>query len=359
MKSFKITVVILAVLSLLAGHFSPYHLKDLMIIEGIGIDSGSDGYAVSAQLLNSNFLTDELPKENSTFTLYENAESVSLAISNMQKSVSKKIYFGQSKLLVLSEECAEKGFGNKIPFTVQSLNLRSDIALCIFDGKSKKLLESGENGARVPCESLLTLLLNGEKAGQCVYTRAYEITENSTGDIALTVLEYNDSADIASIKGIGVFSDGKLVKTLSGESTQGFLILSGKLNELEIELYDKKLGKVNVSVQDIKTKRSAKTQDGRIKLHCDIFCDLTVKSAERKPPSALDKSDNERIKSALDRKLSHLCESAFYNCTRVGSDSLRILDTLCLSSKSDYEKCRSDRQKYLKTSLLSLNIIIP
>mgnify|MGYP000242496894 FL=1 len=105
-KLIKSLISIALCLFLFSGCTQNRHLKDLLIVEGVGIDlTESKDIAVTLQSLKIGMSnSSEKPDASMTFNLSANGNTVSSAINLLAKGVSKRTFFGQNKIMVLSQK---------------------------------------------------------------------------------------------------------------------------------------------------------------------------------------------------------------------------------------------------------------
>ena len=110
-KLIKSLISIALCLFLFSGCTQNRHLKDLLIVEGVGIDlTESKDIAVTLQSLKIGMSnSSEKPDASMTFNLSSSGNTVSSAINSLAKGVSKRTFFGQNKIMVLSQKFVENG----------------------------------------------------------------------------------------------------------------------------------------------------------------------------------------------------------------------------------------------------------
>ena len=217
MKIFKILTAICLVLLLFTGCSERNDLSELSIVEGMGIDYTDDKISVIVQTLN-------LSKEGSgaealsgnvTMNTTGEGSNISSAIENATQKLSKKIFFGQNRIIVFGMELAESYIDKNIDYLLRSSDSRSDVKLCIAEEEAAKVMESRENDALVPSESITSLLAMGEKSGFGATVTTNEVLNlylDKTSDIYLPVVKAEK--DSVSVAGIAIYNKQKLVSVL-------------------------------------------------------------------------------------------------------------------------------------------------
>lgn len=353
LKSFKVIACLAVIAFMLTGCMNTVHLKDQLIVEGIGIDEKNDEINLIVQTLKLGAAAgDETPQGNRTYNTQGSGETIMDAVSSLSKNLSKKLFFGQNKIIVFSREVAEDDFDRNLDYFLRSQNSRIDVAVCISDTTAKDIIESKENDSGVPCENMVYLLKNGQDAGVSAYITVNELLNmysDKTSDVYLPVIEKNKDSDSVKIKGIGLFSDDKLVHVTNDDETMGFLLMNNKIKTCTIEFEDEELGRVGVKITSPKAKKYIEITDGNIIFNVDIKAKLMVDEIEKGIITSLDKEKLNRICSKADEEINKRCTQAFMACKNNKSDALRIGEYLAKDSPKSYDKLSDDWDTYFST----------
>ena len=118
LKSFKIIISALLIAVTLTGCMKTVHLKDLIVVEGMGIDSKDGNIQITVQTLNTSSVTNgESPKGNITINTTDSGKTIVDAVSVLAKKFSKNLFFGQNKAIVFGRDVAEKDFEKNLSDT--------------------------------------------------------------------------------------------------------------------------------------------------------------------------------------------------------------------------------------------------
>lgn len=353
LKSFKVIACVVLIAAMLSGCMNTVHLKDLLIVEGMGIETKDDKINVIIQTLKLGAASStEPPEGNRTYNTEEDGDTIVDAVSNLTQSVSKKLFFGQNKIIVFSREIAEANFKENLDYFLRSPDSRIDVAVCIADKSSKDIIESKENDAGVPCENMVYLLKNGQDAGVSAYVSVSELlnmASDKTSDIYLPVLKKEKEKNNVETNGIGLFSNDRLVYVTNDDETMGFLMLSCKIKECMIEFNDEQIGRVGVRISSPKIKKRIDIVDGNINFIVDIDCQIMIDEIEKGIITKLTEQNLESICSKADEEIKRLCIKGFNACRENNSDALRIGEYLAKDSPESYNKVANEWDTYFKT----------
>lgn len=351
MKAFKVIVCLLMVVSLFSGCAQRKNLKDLSVVEGMGIDYDGENVVVTVQSLN-------LAKEgngaealsgNVTMNTTGQGMNIISAIENASEGLSKNLFFGQNRILVFGMDMAENYMDKSLDYLLRSASSRADVSVCISDEDASKIMESKENDAIVPAQSVSLLLETEEKAGLGVDISVFELLNlynDKTSDIYLPVVKAGEKN--ASVSGIAVYDDNQIVSVLDKSDTRGFLFLTDKIETGLIIVESEKFGEIGVGIITTKTRVKTKTENDRIIYRVRIKSNLVLDEVEKGITTEIGENDLKEIEAVVERKIEKVCESTFNECTDKGSDCLRIGEVLAMYCPKDYARLSDDWDDYLK-----------
>ncbi len=319
MKSFKAIICVLTVCTLLTGCVSQTNLKDLIIVEGIGIDKSSGSETVlTVQSLNVAMSTGtETPQGNMTVNTSEVGESVLDAVSNLSEAVSRNLFFGHNRIIVLSRELCENDFSSVIDFFLRSSVSRADMAVAVSDGNASQIMQNSEDDSRVPVENVVNMIYNGQETGSSAYITIEDVLNaysDKTNDIFLPVIKERADDDNSELSGIAIFNDEKLSYVLDEEETAGFALIFGKFKNRYLNLTDEKLGQISVELSSVNVKKSVESAEDGLIFKVVISGKIIVDSIENGTSSTLGSDDMEKICTLAQNKVNELCQKAFYAC---------------------------------------------
>ncbi len=326
------------------------HLKDMMVVEGMGVDVKDENVFVSIQTLNANKASGSEPLVGNMTTVTEgNGRAIYDAVSNLGKTISKKIFFGQNKLIVLSNELADSKFEDNLDYFLRCADSRPDVAICLSDKDAKSIMESKENDSHVPSENIVYLIRNGEESGQSYYITVSELLNiyyDRTSDIFLPVLGINTDTKNTELKGIGIFDNDRLVYVTDDEETMGFVFIKGEIKNCSIDLNDNELGKIGAEIMEPKVVNKVEIRDGKVVFKTHIKAELMINEVQNAVLMSLDKEKMNRICTFAGQEIERLCRKAFAACKLYKSDALRVGEYVAKDSPKSYEVLSAEWDNY-------------
>ena len=359
-KGFKIIVSIVLLVSMLSGCVKSVHLKDLMVVEALAVDKSGDNIKISAQTLKLNMSSGgqdgNEPQGGMTMNTDEQGNSISDAVANLSENLSKKVFFGQNKLFILSRDFCSEELKNEMDYFIRSSDVRSDMAVCIADGTAKSIVESKENDTDIPAENMVYLMKNGEEAGISAYVTVGDLLNmdaDKTADIYLPVLKKSRDRDNVTAQGIGLFSHGKLVHITDKEETMGFLLVLGKAKNCPLSFEVPELGRVGIELSDTKAEKKLKIENGNMIFEVKITGQFIINEIENGMTKEIDDTALEKICRYTERKIESLCRKGFNACQSHGSDALKTGEYLAKDSYDSYKKLSDEWDTYYQTVKIS------
>lgn len=361
-KCIKIFFSLFLCFLLFTGCTGNRHLKDLFIVEGLGIDYYDNNLSVTLQGLKVNMSNaSDTPQGNMVVNTSASGTTVSSAINNITKAVSKRAFFGHNKIIVLSKELAQSDMKNYIDYFLRSEDARADVAICVSKENAKFILESKENDANVPSENILFLINNNEKTGQSILVNENEflmLYEDKYSDIYLPVIERKDDESTVKSAGIALFSDNRLAYITNDIETKGFVILNNKANDVLIQISDEKFGKIDVKLSNIKCKKSASIAENKAYFNVEINADIILGEIEKGTQNKLSKKDYKRLCTLVEKACNEMISKTYNACIYAKSNALRIGRYIARDCPEYYKKHLSDIDGGFQKAELNVNSYI-
>lgn len=353
MKNFKIIAVVVLIAFCFAGCSNSTHLKDLVVVEGIGIDQAQNGVDICVQTLKADILSGgRAPSENMTFNTDESGKTIFDAISNLSNNLPKNVFFGHNKLIVFSSDICKNDMKTHLDYLLRSTRSRVDVAVCIADSKAKEIIESNENDSHVPCENIATLLKNGQDVGTSAYVTVNDILNlhgDKTSDFYLPMVKKEKNRDNVTTDGLGLFSNGTLVYTTDADETMGILMLGGKIDTCSLEFNDSEFGKMGVELYNQKVNNKTYIKDGKVVFETEFSTKIMINEIEKGVFASLDEETVERICDETENEINSICKKAFYACKNNSSDCLRVGEYLAKDCPESYDILSDNWDVYFST----------
>lgn len=359
MKTIKILSVILLVVFVFSGCGVNQSLSDLTIVEAVGIDYEKSQTAVTFQYLNlakSGGTTDALTN-GITSVAGGKSNGISNAIATASSELSQDIFLGQNKIIVIGKEYVEYGIENSLDYLLRSVDSRPDVIVAMADDKAEKVIKSKERDARIPAESIYSLIKTGEKNGFSAMVSVNDMLNyyaDETSDIYLPVISVKDNYCVC--KGVAIFSNENYAKTLNNNQTLGFMIMKNKIENGLLNVKDKRLGDVSVEILSSKAEKSIKVNSNGYEFLCEINLDFTLDEVENGVTTAIKGEEIKQIERLVNSRIKKFCTSAFNECVKSKSDCLMLGRYLALADLKKYDSVKNNWRNELDKIKISISV---
>jgi len=359
LKSFKIFISVLLVAVLFSGCSSRNNLKDISVVEGVGIDLKDDKITATIQSLNliKEGSGAEALSGNVTLNSVGEGKTISEAIEAVSKITSKKLFFGQNRIVVFGMDLAENYLDKSLDYLLRSSDSRSDVTIAVAKQDAAKIMESPENDALVPAQTISSLLCLSEKSGFGAHVTTNDILNvyaDKTSDIYLPVLAVEDKN--VSVSGIAVYNKIQLTHILNEEEAFGFLFLRNKVEQGLLQLEDEQLGKIGTDIVSSKAKARADYDGKNVRFEIKIKTSLMLDEVENGITNELPKEELKAIERLAEKKIEAVCRKAFDACVQNQSDALRIGEYLAMYNPKAYSELSDDWKNHLQAAQLDIDV---
>ncbi|MGG4342266.1 Ger(x)C family spore germination protein [Paenibacillus lautus] len=235
-----LSVLLILSLAVTTGCWSRKELNELAVVMALGIDTHENGYAISAQVLNS---AEARTKKGgsmgsaSVVTYKSVGKTIPDALQRMLSLAPRMPYLSHVRVLVFGEDLARLGVSDVLDYISRNHQLRTDFFMLIAkNGKASDILEVVTPFEYVPANSLYSSILISEKkwaaTGKVTLQQFVTELKRSGSDPVLSGVQLNGSLaegqSMENVKeispstllqhtGLGVFKGDRLVGWL-GES---------------------------------------------------------------------------------------------------------------------------------------------
>lgn len=328
MKKYTFYSLYLIIFVSLAGCGEVKLLERVGLTTLIGYDRGSeDGVTTTAVVrqVSSDF------ESKITILSAENETSQGTRVK-VNRMSSKKIMAGQMRVVLFSEELAQKGISHYIDTLLKNSEISGNVLLAVVEGETQSLLEYQYDNIVDIGDHIYKQLEQNIKGEQMISSTLHEVGYDhySIGkEIALPILTRNEEQ--IEISGIALFKDGEMVGKVSAEDSFYVKLLRdhyniGKLeltingDELPSSIMENLSDEIILVFDPIKTKKKV-TLSSPSTPEFAINISMQARLIEIKPHIDVDKPDtSELLNKVIAKKLDDEINRVIGITQEVGSD---------------------------------------
>ncbi len=281
----KLSAILLCIL--LAGCWDRKEINDLALVTGVAIDRKDDKQIeLSLQIFipkGSSDPSQSLGEANSGSggTLVQSAygENVAEALSQLQKKMSRQIFWGHSEVILFGKERVEQNIRDDIDFLLRASQPRERSYVYVTKGRGKKILELHSMIERNTSEVLREM--SNTRTSYTTTLAQLSKMLNDEGQAAVVpwveqlppVNPAKPDRAVGYINGTALLRQGKLSGVADDKMTRGILWIKNEMNNAVITIHPKESeGTVSAQLLHSKTKLSPSIVDGKWKMKISVSC---------------------------------------------------------------------------------------
>ncbi len=264
--------ILLCVLVLSTGCWSKSEIEQLAFVMTIGIDKGqSKNYLVSFKMPKLVSKTKESGSSQSPKDIIFSFEANGIpeAADMLYRVIDKAPFFGQTRVIVISERVARDGINPLLDYVSRHYRLRRNINLLIGKGKVSELLDTDMSGNEVSAQNISNRIehLNTFNFNEKI-TLGNFLSKLAAGKIQPVVpgerklsnqeksIRFPEKQEEVAVEELAVFKEDKLSGWLNAEETEGYVYTVGKSerSKLQISYATNKLLELAVNEQHLSKK---------------------------------------------------------------------------------------------------------
>lgn len=223
------------------------------------------------------------------------------AVRDAIMSAGKKLYWGHTKVLILSETVAKEHLPAVCDVLARAQDIYSNINLCVAkDCKAQEILNSKTPSDTLVSEHISNIFENEEPSRRFIATQLWELLR----DNPYTLLPAVYLSDFPLVDGSAVINNNTLVGFLNGSETQVFSLIcdSGSGGYFpSVSVND-----INITLEILRSKTTKLSNTTRLDITVSLSslsdsCDITSKSFRKKLCAETEKVISEQIHSIVSK----------------------------------------------------------
>ncbi|WP_240414541.1 Ger(x)C family spore germination protein [Paenibacillus periandrae] len=256
---------------------------------------------------------------------------ISEAYRKIQSDLSRKISFGQTRVVVIGRELAEAGIEPILDFLAREPAMHINAYLFVAPGRAREVEAITTLFERFPSDILAAY---GETHVVLDTTIKDFLAANyNGGDMAVPMLKFGTRI-ITSEKqkqqkwmgtsGAAIFKQGKMVSTLNVIEMRGGLWILGKLKNAEISVPSPTDGKnISFIVQRADTRINPRIKEDQIEIQLESRAEAEVLASSSRI-NLKDKKQLEKLEQSLNQVVTKRITNAIAKTRAVSSDAFQL-----------------------------------
>jgi spore germination protein KC len=316
MKSLKLLFILILSIPISSGCWNRIEINDIAIVTAVGLDLQDDGsIQLSLQIAIPSMLgptSGTTGGADSTFMISETGQTISEAYRNVQRKLSRRIFFSHSRVLLIGEELAKKGVSYILDFYSRYQEPRMNSFIMFTKGKAFEVIKNDPTLESVSAEETreitklgVGLSVNIKEFLDMLLTEGLQPVAPQFSSEMLEVAGEEKSEQVQATIGAAVFKEDKLVGWMDDSETRGILWLRNEMDMgvITVKVPEEK-GGGNISANIIRTETDIvpEIKDGKVKMSVNTKTEMNV--MENASELNLDDSKNiDKLQTEIEKEI--------------------------------------------------------
>ena len=283
---FLISLSVACLLSFSSCEKPGTELSELMIMQGIGIDTTNDGFKVTVELLNneqSGSPGGNGNSENKTKIYTAEGKTVGEALRKLITKSGNEPMFAHNRVIVIGEEAANRNFSDILDFFERNYDSRASQLLCVAKNTTgEKVIRAKLLTDTIKSKILENMLEESAKQSLVPKVRIIDainyIKDEASGlCIPAVKIQKNGENENFDLDGCAIFgTDSTFSMYIDSQAAEGIAILNDKIEEGVISADLPNGQKASFYINKGKSKYKIIQENGvlhynlTVKLSCDL-----------------------------------------------------------------------------------------
>lgn len=387
MKRAALICVLLCLLTGCMGRGT--ELKDLTVVQGIGVDGGGDELEVSLQVFDAakaSGSANEL-SGNLTKVIEGKGKSIYEALYKSAAAIGGEPFVSQNRVVVLGENLAKAGIKEIMDYFFRDHETRINVTLAMCKGSARDVLNADSEEGLIPIETVERLIETSEHNLITPHTDVFSVLKpmhEAEGDYYITALkaeaeqqggekkseeekggeksgggEQKGSEEKKKVKtdGVGVFRNNALAGYLDEEESKGLIWLNAKAKGGIVVVDYEPVGRITSEILNADKRLSMHFEDG--KPVCDVLveCTLNIDEIQGGGEDEFTIEEIAPVQQAFSEEISKTIEKTLSRCVYdYNVDVFRLRDVMKNSCPNEFKAVESQWHDFIKTIEFRLSV---
>lgn len=367
-KQIFILQIIIIIMLIQCGCWNMRELDSLSIVMGFGIDKAevSDEIELTAQIVktggkNQSSANEKGSDDSSFINLRSTGNDIFTIIREYTHKISRRLYIGDSQIIVFGESSAKEGIRNKLDFFMRDHEGRLIVYVIVAKGKAYDVLKEEPEFGNIPAIDIANLIENQFATSEAVKVTLFDLIPNLVNNTksmvlpCVSVLSEGEGKKIA-LTSSAVFKDDKLVGELDKKETRGYLWV---MNDVKSGVINVNVLGENTSIEIKKAKSEVVPQinkDGSIKIKVKITEEGILNSQVGN--ASLDKVfNNKKLENATAYVIKKEIQKTLDKAREMGTDIYGFGEDINRKYPKEWKTIKANWDKLFKEIDINIEVI--
>jgi spore germination protein KC len=366
-------------LFLLAGCWDLVELNELSVVGGMAVDAGEDQkYKITVESINAAELGPQKSGGTAPAALYSvEGDNISEIVKKFNIGLSRKLIFSHMRVIVISEEVAEKGIDELLDFLVRNREIRNDFNIIVAKGSEAKDVLSITYQLQKVSSLKLNAQLNALKKewGGDPGVRLQDVQnaiQSQARDAIMESVKIKGEPDkgekmtnmqtvlpdaMVEAEGAAIFRGDRLVGYLSISDVRNYSMITDNIRTTvyTVPCGEEEDGELGIRVYVIKVKSKVQMKEDRPLIDIKLVTDSYLESSSCKgdlSKLSLYKEYEQKISAFIERELTETIEKT----QEEEADVFGFGEKLGIAEPQKFEEIKQEWGEYFKEAEVRVKV---
>lgn len=332
---------------LVSGCWDVLEIDRRAMVIALGFDAEPNNQVMaSAQIpLNQSSLIPSPAPEKPFQTITSIAKNGYWAVLAMESKITKKMFFGHVRAVIINTALAERGLKPYCEFLERHPEITPQSVVVLTENTSRDILSVPLSSKGLPGLAISSFILSPSKEDEVFHIHIWQIIKNieiPPTDAYLPVISYDNAEQVYHFEKIGVFHRDRLAGILSEDESRMAGIMMGKSEAatLAVTVPDAKIG--DLSYRRIASKSRIKLL--RTKPNIIFLINVSAKGflpEITEDPTGLNPQEIKEIEKATEQTLKKGLTETLLRLQMMNSDIIGFGDFIRANKPETWQKIKT------------------
>lgn len=344
-------------------------INDLPLVLGVSIDKIDNKFIITAEVFKPTIAL--RAKENNIITeiVQSEGETIFDGVRDLIIKVGDRVYWTHLKVFIVSKSIANEGLTQVLDFFNRNAHIRKEFPVFVSnDNTAYEIFYIGKKILSEPVSIFINhVVRSSDKVSKYDYVKFYELIDDIVNEgesplLPLISLSPVAGKQVPSIYGSAVFTNDKMVGTLTTEETKILRLLKNKEKGglLIVQWLDNEnLQKVTLEVFKSKVKLKPVYTNNNLSVNIDVVTSTEIAEILNPNINIFSQEDTEKLRKEAENKIRFDIETLLYKLQHIlKSDVIGIGKELKQSSPKNWKNIKGNWTNVFETTKFNTNINI-
>lgn len=334
-KSVSLAILFLFPVFFITGCQDKNEIESLGFIVAMGVDTdNNEDFKVSLQVIRKGAST-ERNQDAEVLVYVSTGKTISGAVANISKQMSKKIKFSNEKCIIVGQRLAERGIQPVLDFSLRRSDIRPIVPILVTKGEAIDIVKTRTKQNSISGYEIDNLVKIQRNLGVAAVSTSLDFEKNKRGKecsrecvntagiIMKKTPRDTGSENDLSISGSAVFKNCKLIGYMSEKETRGMNWIKGKVRRGTITI-QKDGDTINTNILRAGSYIEAQEEKNEVVIHVKVTEKSNIDEVNKNSGEDMDFNSNPDLVDFLSENQNEAIYDEIISALNVAKNTLGV-----------------------------------